>query len=485
MRTREVSDTLGPISVPEDAYYGAQTARALVNFPLSGLRPHPEFIRALAAVKLAAAHVNGSLGLLSPEQAGAITGAAREVFEGHLRDQFVVDVFNAGAGTSQHMNCNEVIASRASEILGGSRGDASRIHPNDHVNLGQSTNDVVPTAIRLSGLVLALRLADATDALAASLAKKASEFDDVVKSGRTHLQDAVPVRLGQEFGGYATSIRRAGEGVRGASDALREIGLGGSAVGTGLNTHPQYRRLAVERLGRLYGLNLRPADDLFEAMASSAPAIRVISAARALAIELLRITNDLRLLASGPRTGLAEIHLPAVQPGSSIMPGKVNPVIPESTAMVCYHVIGCDAAIAAAGAAGQLELNVMMPVIAFDLLFALEILANAVTNLRLRCVEGIRADPDRCRAYAETSVAIATILNPVIGYEKAAGIVKRAIQDGIPIRRALEESGIVTAQEIDRIFDLRRWTEPGLLERFEEGGATPADPPPPERPPSR
>jgi aspartate ammonia-lyase len=463
VNSRSVEDTMGKMVIPAGSYYGAQTARAMVNFPLTGIRAHPEFVRALAAIKLAAARTNGFLGLLDLEKARAIESAAHEVMNGALRDQFVVDVLNAGAGTSMHMNMNEVIASRACEILGSHKGDRSRVHPNDHVNLGQSTNDVIPTAIRLSGIILVDRLVTETGMLGAALAAKGVEFDGIVKSGRTHLQDAVPIRLGQEFGAYASAVRRSGERIGRAAEGLTEIGLGGSAAGSGLNTHPDYRVQVVAELADLYGRELHPAADLFEAMQSQAPVLDVMGATRVLAIEILRITNDLRLLASGPRTGLAEITLPAVQPGSSIMPGKVNPVIAESTAMVCYQVIGCDATVAAASQAGQLELNVMMPVIAFNLLFALEIMANATANLRERCVGGISADPDRCRRYAEESVSIATILTPILGYESAAEVVKKAVNDGISIRRALEESGLVEDERIRAIFDLRRWTEPGLL----------------------
>ncbi len=460
---REVHDTMGTMQVPSDAYYGAQTARAVINFPLSGLRAHPEFVRALAAIKLAAARANAGLGLLSPERADAIERAAREIYDGGLRDQFVVDVFNAGAGTSMHMNANEVIASRACEILGGGRGRTDLVHPNDHVNLGQSTNDVIPTAIRLSGLVLARRLAREARDLARAFAVKADAFDGIVKAGRTHLQDAVPVRLGQEFGAYALSIGRWADRIDHAAEGLCELGIGGSAAGTGLNTHPEYRARVAAELTILYGEPLHTAVNLFEAMQSHAPVVLVMSEARGLALDLLRITNDLRLLASGPRTGLAEIVLPAVQPGSSIMPGKVNPVIAESTAMVCFQVIGCDAALAAAAQAGQLELNVMMPAIAWNLLFGLEILANAALNLHVRCVEGIEADPERCLRYAEDTVSLATILNPLIGYEKAALIVKEAVASGKSIREAVEASGWLTEEQIREVFDLRRWTEPGLL----------------------
>jgi aspartate ammonia-lyase len=463
MKGREVRDTMGSMTVPADAYYGAQTARALLNFPISGIRAHPEFIRALAAIKMAAARTNARSALLSRERAEAIERAAREVFDGALHDQFVVDVFNAGAGTSMHMNANEVIATRAREILGGDRGEDDLIHPNDHVNLGQSTNDVIPSAIRLAGLAGMLRVARGAEELAASFAGKAGEFDGIVKSGRTHLQDASPIRLGQEFGAYASCVTRAAARIRAARAGLCEIGIGGTAVGTGLNTSRECRVQMVLELAGLYGEDIRPAANLFEAMQSQAPVVDAMASVRGLALDLLRITNDLRLLSSGPRTGLAEIFLPAVQPGSSIMPGKVNPVICEATAMVCFQVIGCDATVAAASQAGQLELNVMMPVIAYDFLFALEIMGNALAILRERCIEGITADAGRCLSYAEDSVAIATILTPLIGYDKASAIVKNAIADGKGIRAALEDCGLLSESQVRSIFDLRRWTEPGLL----------------------
>ena len=464
MSMREVHDPMGTLMVPRDAYYGAQTARAVVNFPISGLRPHPDLVRALAAIKWAAARVNGSLGLLRADRASAIEKAAREVLDGGLREQFVVDAFNAGAGTSLHMNANEVIAARAREFLGGDRGDDGLIHQNDHVNLGQSTNDVMPAAIRLAGLSGITRLSEAGRLLAGELRKKAAEFDPVIKSGRTHLQDAVPIRLGQEFAAYAECVERSRARWERSADGLRELGLGGSAAGTGLNTHPEYRARIVAELSDLYQEPLRPAVNLFEAMQSQAAVVDTMASLRGFALELLRITNDLRLLASGPRTGLAEIRLPAVQPGSSIMPGKVNPVIAEVTAMVCYQVVGCDAALAAASAAGQLELNVMLPVIAFNLLFALDLLTQAAANLAKRCVAGIEADPERCRRFAEDSLALATILNPVLGYEKTAALVKEAVATGKNIRSVLEESGLLSGEQISAVLDLERWTKPGLLE---------------------
>jgi len=464
-KTRQVRDTMGVLEVPADAYYGAQTARAVRNFPLTGLRAHPEFVRAMAAIKIAAARSNAALGLLPPETAGAIEKAALEIFHGALAGQFPVDAFSSGAGTSLHMNVNEVIAARAAELLSGDRGRTDLAHANDHVNLGQSTNDVVPAAMRIAAGVLSRRLRVETEKTAGVLREKAAEFDDVIKAGRTHLQDAVPVRLGQEFGGYATSMARWSDRLLRNEDDLAELGIGGSAAGTGLNTLPPFRGEVVEQLGALYNHTFRPAEDLFEAMQSQAAIVDVVATARGLAVDLLRITNDLRLLSSGPRTGLAEIALPAVQPGSSIMPGKVNPVIAESTAMICYQVIGCDAAVAAAAQAGQLELNVMMPAICWNSLFALEVLGNALANLRERCLRGIRADASRCLPYAESSVSLATILNPLLGYERAAALVKRAVESGESLRAVLEREPSVKPADLEQIFDLRRWTEPGLLRR--------------------
>jgi aspartate ammonia-lyase len=460
MATRIEKDSLGEFEVPADAYYGVQTCRAVHNFKISGLGPHPAFVDAVVEVKKAAARVHGELGILTPEQSAAIVRAADEVLAGGYRDQFVVDVFQAGAGTSHHMNVNEVIANRAAEILGGGRGDYSKVHPNDHVNYGQSTNDVIPTAIRIGALRLALRLEGELDRLAIELGRKAGEFADVIKSGRTHLQDAVPVTLGQEFGGYAQVVRDHRRLLTTAADELRALGIGGSAAGTGLNTHPRYRAMMAERLSEQLGTPLRPAENLFAAMQSMAPFVAVSSAARNLALDLTKIANDLRLLASGPMTGLAEIGLPAVQPGSSIMPGKVNPVLAEMLDMVCFQVIGNATVVDYASQAGQLELNVMMPVIAFDLFFSLEIMANAVRSFATACVAGIVAHADRARYFADLSLSNVTVLNPYIGYEKAAEIAKRALAERRPLRDLVLEEGLMTAEDLDRALDLRAMAEP-------------------------
>ncbi|MGH9391702.1 MAG: aspartate ammonia-lyase, partial [Vicinamibacteria bacterium] len=383
--TRQEHDSMGTFTVPARALYGAQTARAVENFPISGLRAHPELIRAFAALKWAGAETNRALGYMDAGRAHAIAQASREVYLGRWNKEIVVDAFQAGAGTSFNMNLNEVIANRANQILGGRIGEYKYIHPNDDVNMGQSTNDTFPTAMRLAGIALWHRFDGAMDALERELRKKADAFDGIVKSGRTHLQDAVPVRLGQEFGGYAEAVAKARPRVRRAADSLRSLGIGGSAAGTGLNTHPRFQSLMVRQLVRITGEPLFPAKDKFEAMQSMAPFCEVSAALRNFSLDLTRIANDLRLLSSGPRTGIGEIVLPPVQPGSSIMPGKVNPVMAEVTDMVCFQVAGNDLAIALGSQAGQLELNVMMPVITFNLNFSFEILTNVIEAFTKRC----------------------------------------------------------------------------------------------------
>lgn len=458
-RPRIERDSLGERELPADVYYGIQTARAIENFPISGWKPYPALVTATVQIKKAAARVNSSLGSLDARIAEAIETAADEVLAGKLRDQFVVDPFQAGAGTSHNMNANEVLANRAIELLGGQRGDYSIVHPNDHVNMAQSTNDVFPTAMRLAALELSAELIVTLDLLAVSLGAKSTEFDHIVKSGRTHLQDAVPIRLGQEMGAYATAIHKNSRRIAQAAEELKEIGLGGTAVGTGLNAPPGYRKRVVEELNRIKMQSLRPAGDYFEVMQSLSPFVSLSGALRTLATDVIRVANDLRLLSSGPNTGLAEINLPAVQPGSSIMPGKVNPVIAEMTAMVCFQVLGNDVTIAAAAQAGQLELNVMMPVIAFNLLMSLTILNNALMVLRERCVEGIAANEERCRWYVEHSVSLVTALNPKIGYARAAEIAKRAMAKGKTIREIIEEEAFLTPEELTEVMDTRAMTE--------------------------
>jgi len=453
-------DSLGELRVPADAYYGIHTVRALENYPISGVRAPSTFVLACAYVKKAAALANRDVGNLAPRIAEAVAAAADRVLAGEFADQFVVDVYNSGAGTSFHMNVNEVLANVAIEILGGQRGDYSVVHPNDHVNYGQSTNDVIPTATRVAALLMLSELLPALDRLAGAFQAKAREFDAVLKAGRTHLQDAAPVRLGQEFGAYADAMDKAYQSIEVAALSCKEVGLGGSATGTGLNTHPDYAAKAIGYLAELTGLKLLAAEDRFEAMQSQGPVVELSGALRLLAIELIRIANDLRLLSSGPTTGLAEIKLPAVQAGSSIMPGKVNPSIPEMVNMVGFAVVGNDLTIAMAAQAGQLELNVMMPLIAYKLLDSLLILTNAVNVFASRCVQGIEADEERCRQYAEHTMGLAAALNPYIGYLAAAEAAKEALTTGRPLRDVVLEKGLLTAEELDRILDPAAMTEP-------------------------
>lgn len=460
MTTRDEKDSLGTVHVPADALYGAQTARAVQNFPISGMRANPFLIRAIAFIKLAAAAVNGDLGTISREQSGAIQQAAQEVLDGQHHDEFIVDVFQAGAGVSFHMNSNEVLANRAAQLLGGPLGDYTLVHPNDHVNFGQSTNDVFPTAMRLATLLALEQLYPVLSSLAGGLEDKATEFDGILKSGRTHMQDAVPIRLGQEFAAYAVAIQRAQQRIQHSSDDLRELGLGGSAVGTGINTHPQYRFKAIDLLGTLTNQKLTAAADMRYAMQSCAPMATVSAALRTLALESIRISNDLRLLSSGPNTGFREIDLPGLQPGSSIMPGKVNPVLPELAAMVGFQVCGNDAAVAMAVQAGQLELNVMMPTMAHNVLQSITILTNTLRELDLRCIRGISANADRCALYAQSTVSLATALNPYIGYAKAADIVKESIATGTSIVDLVRQKQLLTEDQLSAILDARSMTEP-------------------------
>jgi aspartate ammonia-lyase len=455
-------DSLGEMEVPAEAYYGVQTARALENFPISGLRAHPALITAHATIKKSAALTNQELGNLDSRIAGAIVQASEEVIEGKLRDQFVVDVFQAGAGVSFNMNCNEVIANRAIEILGGSRGDYKLVHPNDHVNMAQSTNDTFPTSMRLSTLMMIRELDPVLERLEGAFASKGMEFDSIIKSGRTHLQDAVPVRLGQEFAAYAATIGRCRARILLCRDTLSDLGIGGTAAGTGINTHPEYRTRIVAHLSRLTGFSLKSSPDLREAMQSQLPLSDISSALKLLALELVRIANDLRLLSSGPRTGFAEIQLPAVQPGSSIMPGKVNPVMPEVLDMVAFQVVGNDLTVALAVQAGQLELNVMMPAMIYNVLQSMEILKNTLEVFRSRCVAGITADPGRCEQYALHSVGIATALNRHIGYAAAAEVAKDSMRTGKSIYEIVVERKLLDSEELRRILDPRAMTEPGI-----------------------
>lgn len=460
MEYRTERDTLGEVKVPRRSYYGAQTQRAVENFPVSGLRLQPVFIRAQALVKRAAAKANMAAGRLDAKIGEALIQAAGEVIAGKLADQFVVDVFQAGAGTSQNMNMNEVLANRAIEILGGERGDYTTVHPNDHANMAQSTNDTIPTAIHISAFCeIHERLLPAVRELETALQQKAGEFDSIVKSGRTHLQDAVPIRLGQEFGAYARMMQLAHQRVDKASDALRELCIGGTAVGTGLNTDPQYRQRVIADINEATGHEFRSAANPFEAMQNRDAVVEVCGALRVLVTGLRKLADDLRLLSSGPRCGLGEITLPAVQPGSSIMPGKVNPVLAEMLNMVCFHALGCDTTILHAAQAGQLELNVMMPVIAYNVLQEIEILAAGIRAFTSRCVVGIEACEERCLEYAEKSPALATALTPHIGYHKAAELARAALERNALIRDLAREEHIEDTEKLKDILDLRGMTE--------------------------
>ena len=450
--SRIEQDTLGEVEVPVNALYGAQTQRAISNFNISGLHPYRAFIWSMAVIKLAAAEVNHDLGLLKGEIAAVIIEAAQEVLDGKWDDQFVVDPFQAGAGTSHNMNLNEVIANRATLLLGGSLGEY-RVNPNDHVNMSQSTNDTIPTAIRLGCLWRMGELMAAIDGLATALQVKAQEFDDIVKSGRTHLQDAVPVRLGQEFAAYATAIQRDAGRIRHAADGLRRLGIGGTATGTGLNAHPEYHTRIVTRLTELTGLNLDSSDDLFESMQSMADAADFSASLRTLAITLTRIANDIRLLSSGPTTGLDELHLPAVQPGSSIMPGKVNPVMAEMLNMAMFHIQGCDLTVSLASQAGQLELNVMMPIIAHNLFEMMQVMIGSITAFTTKCVHGLEPNREKAEGWLARNPIVATALSPLIGYAAGAALVKEAMQRNITIREAAHEKA--AAGELKHIHDGR------------------------------
>ena len=463
MSFRTERDPLGELPVPADAYYGVQTQRAIENFPISGLRAPADLVVATILVKKAAAEANAALGRLDRDIAAAILDAADEILSGRLRDQFVVDVYQAGACTSHNMNANEVLANRAGEILGEPRGTYRRVHPNDHVNMGQSTNDVFPTATRLALLLGAVLLGANAHVLAESLAHKADEFADVLKTGRTHLQDAVPITLGQEFSGYADCVRRGAEDVRHASEQLEELNIGATAVGTSLNAGDEYRRLVVRNLARYTNLPLKPASNLFRVTQSMGDVLAYSSAMRRLAVEVGKIASDLRLLSMGPRAGISEISLPAVQPGSSIMPGKVNPSVPEMVNQVCFQVVGCDTTVAIACEAGQLELNVMMPVIAWNALHASTILRESMKVFRHRCVDGIAADRTRARDLLERSTASATALSPYIGYAATADIAKESVKTGRSIRELVLERGLVDATRLDDILSLNSMTRGGIV----------------------
>ena len=460
--TRIEKDPLGEKAVPADALYGIQTLRARENFPISGLRPLPAFVDAMVWIKRAAAETHRETGRLDPKLADAIIRAADEVLSGKHRDQFVVDVYQAGAGTSHNMNVNEVLANRANELLGGKRGAYAPVHPNDHVNMAQSTNDTIPTAMRLATLATLGPLLAAMDRLATALHDRGRDFDDIIKSGRTHLQDATPIRLGQEFTAYGDTIDRHRDKLEQAADWLRELNIGGTAVGTGINAEERYPALMVKYLREITGLELREGRNRIQLMQSMGDITTFSGALRAYVVDLNKIANDIRLLASGPRTGLAEIVLPAVQPGSSIMPGKVNPSIAEMVNQVCYQSLGLDLTVATAAEAGQLELNVMMPVITHNIVFNVMILGNATRVFAERCIEGLEADAAQCAHWLERSPALVTALAPKIGYAEAAKLAKEALATGLTVKELVTKKKVLEGKELEEVLDLRAMTELGV-----------------------
>jgi aspartate ammonia-lyase len=460
--TRTEKDPLGTKEVPAEALYGVQTLRAMENFPISGIKPLPSFVLATVWIKKAAALTHKETGRLEARLADAIVRAADEIIAGQHREHFVVDVYQAGAGTSHNMNANEVLANRANELLGERRGGYAPVHPNDHVNMAQSTNDVIPTAIRLGCLAQLGPLVDAFGSLRRALDEKGDAFDAIVKSGRTHLQDAMPIRLGQEFRAYAGTIERGLRRVTEAAEYLKDLGIGGSAVGTGVNVEPEYPGKMIRHLRAMTKLDLREGKDRVQLMQSMGDVAGLSAQLRVLALDLSKIASDLRLMASGPRTGLDEIRLPAVQPGSSIMPGKVNPSIPEMVNQVCFQVVGNDACVGISAEHGQLELNVMMPVIAYNVLLSMQILTTSCRALTDRCVAGIEANAEMAAYWLERSAALATALAPQIGYAAAAELSKRSVKENVLIRDLVERERVLPPEQIDEVLDLRKMTEIGV-----------------------
>jgi fumarate hydratase class II len=453
-------DSMGEMRVPADSYWGAQTQRAVENFPVSGIRLPPLFISVIGLVKMAAAAANGSLGLLDEDLADAIERAARDVSEGRLDDQFVVDIFQTGSGTSTNMNANEVIANRANETLGHPLGSRKPVHPNDHVNMGQSSNDVIPTCLHVAAFRGAREnLLPALDALQESLSRKERDFDRIVKIGRTHMQDATPIRLGQEFSGYRSMIAHAIERIERSLDGLRELAIGGTAVGTGLNTHRDFPRLVIEKINEELGCDFVEAENHFEAQGARDGVVEASGALKTLAVGLMKIGNDIRFLSCGPRCGIGELVLPAVQPGSSIMPGKINPVIAESLCQVAAQVIGNDSAVTVGGMLGHLELNVMMPVMAHNLLQSIEILGRGVRNFTNRCIDGLKADENRIDEMIDKSLALCTALSPVVGYDEAASIAKEAHSTGRTVREIALERQVLPEEKLDEVLDPLGMTE--------------------------
>lgn len=462
--TRIEKDSLGEIEVPDNALYGAFTTRASRNFKISGIRAKQEFISSIAIVKKAAANANMKLGLLDHKVGNAIVEAASEVIEGKYCDEFILDVFQAGAGTPFNMNTNEVIANVAIKKLGGKTGDYQLVHPNNHVNMAQSSNDVIPTSIRLSVLLTLPPLIKEIEEVAAAFEDKAGEYESVIKAGRTHLEDAVPIRVSQEFRGYGASLLKCIDRIDTAKMGMLELGIGGTAIGTGINTHPDFRKMIISELNKMTGLECSQGNSVMLSW-SMAAFVDMSNAFRILAIELNKISNDLRLLNSGPKAGISEIILPEVEPGSSIMPGKINPSIPEAVNMVCFQVIGNDHAVSLAAEAGQLELNVMTPLIAYDLLWNIELLTNTIRMLREDCVKGIIVNEKRCTELLDNSQCLATVLNPYIGYQNVAELVKVALSENKPLKQVLLEKDIIPGKYLDRILDARKMTEPGVIDK--------------------
>jgi fumarate hydratase class II len=455
------TDAIGKVRIPIQAHWGIQTQRALENFPKSGLTFSPQFMQTLALVKFAAAQANLTLNLLDKEIGNAILQAAREIMDGKWDDQFQVDIFQTGSGTSSHMNMNEVIASRANEILGGRRGDRSPVHPNDHVNLAQSSNDVIPSCIHISAYrSIQQQLIPVINELGKELIKKADEFDSVIKLGRTHLQDATPVRLGQEFRGYATMVIRSIERIKNSSGYLLELALGGTAVGTGINRDPRFPALAIKNINRLTGFDFREAENHFEAQGARDAMVQVSSTLKMLAVSLTKIANDIRWMGSGPKGGLGELMIPVVQPGSSIMPGKVNPVIAESLLQVAAQVMGNDLVLVLGGQSGNFELNTMMPVMAYNLLHSIDLLANGVGVFNRKLIRHLRADEKRCRELAEKSMALVTFLTPEIGYDRAAAVVREVWSSGKSLKTIILEKGMISQARLEKLLDIKDMTEP-------------------------
>lgn len=462
MECRTEKDSIGSKEIPEDVYYGVQSLRAAENFRITGLSMHPEVINSLAQIKKAAAITNCEIGLLDKHIAEAIVKACDEIVEGKLHDEFIVDPIQGGAGTSINMNANEVIANRAIEILGGQKGDYSIVHPNDHVNCGQSTNDVIPTAGKMTSLKLLKNAKKELERLHKAFCDKGEEFDSIIKMGRTQMQDAVPIRLGQEFRAYSVAVQRDINRMEKAQEEMRTLNMGGTAIGTGINADEAYLRRIVPNLAEISGMEFVQAYDLIDATSNLDPFVAVSGAVKACAVTLSKIANDFRLMSSGPRCGFGEINLPAKQNGSSIMPGKVNPVIPEVVNQVAFNIIGNDVTITMAAEAGQLELNAFEPIVFYCLFQSIDTLAYAVETFVDNCVKGITANKERCKELVDNSVGIVTALCPHVGYAKAASLAKTAIKTGVPIRKLILDEGLLDEEELEEILDVKNMTEPGI-----------------------